>query len=172
MGSGGFCFAPISPEQIHLKHHVSSELKNVGLDVLIGFAAAEYWVQRYLRELIRTGDAELSSRGSDAFHRQLQIVVLLQCRPDEFLQLRIVEDLPPGQIGNRCGLRFRLLRIFRAVKDGWGLHGRPVIVRSDRTAREHERCKQDRRGFCGEIGLSITHLVDPPSSHWAELQAS
>jgi hypothetical protein len=39
----------------------------------------------------------------------LHVVILLQCRSDQFLQLRIVEHLPPGQIGERCGWCCRLL---------------------------------------------------------------
>lgn len=75
----------MAPEEVHLEDDVTSERKGAGLDVLVGFSVAEYRIECYHRKLIRAGDTELSSRGTDALHRHLQIVVLLQCRPNEFL---------------------------------------------------------------------------------------
>src|ERR1700679_3131394 len=112
---------------------------------------------------MRAGDAELSSGGSDALDRQLHIVILLQRRSDQFLQLRIVEHLPPGQIGERDGLWLCLLRWIGAAESRGWLHGRPMIVGSDRTAGEHGgRHEKDPCGSCAEsVSESITHLDYP-----------
>src|SRR5439155_19600228 len=99
LGPGRFGRAPIASEQIHLKDHVGSERKNIGLDVLLGLSAAEIRVHGNLRELVGAHDADLGPCGDDALHRQLQVIVLLQRRADQFLQLRIVTGLPPRQVG-------------------------------------------------------------------------
>src|SRR5580704_10004216 len=163
-----FSGASIAPEEIHLKDNVGSERKNVGLDAFSSLATAKGGVDRNLWKLVGARDSDLSSGGIDALDGQLQIVVLLQRCADEFLQFRVVEDLPPWQIGERFGLHLRLLRFVGAVEGGGRLHNGPVIVRPYRACRKHE-CRHDedesKSAFRG-----LRHFVPPPCR--VEMKAS
>ncbi len=127
-----------------MKDYVGSERKNVGLDVLFGLPAAETGVDRDLRKLVGAHNTNLCSCGVDALDRQLQIVVLLQGCADQFLQLGIVEHLPPRQIGERFGLGLSLLRVARAVKRRRCLYNGPVIVGADCAGRQQRRSSGNR----------------------------
>ena len=84
----------------------------------------------HLRKQIGARDGDLSARSVDALRRQLQVVILLQGGADEFLQLRVLEDLPPGKVGEgrRLGLG---LRVFAQITvHGWSLNDGPVIIRA------------------------------------------
>jgi hypothetical protein len=72
-------------------------------------------------------------------------MVLFQCRADQLLQFRVVEHLPPGQIGKGCRLCLRQSGFVRAAKGRRGLHNRPVILRADGARGEHERRSDDER---------------------------
>ena len=74
-------------------------------------------------ELVRPRDPETRARLFHAEHRVAQIVVLLQCRADQILQLLVLEDLEPFEIGQRRGLA-RRQRIRRAKVRRRGTAGR------------------------------------------------
>jgi len=62
----------------------------------------------HLRKQIGARNGDLSARGADALRRQLEVVILFQSCADEFLELWILEDLPPGKVREGCRLRLRL----------------------------------------------------------------
>ena len=68
------------------------------------------------------------------FHGIAQIIVLRERRPNQVLQSLIFENVPPFEIGQR-GRLLRWQRIRRAKRFRY-LHGRPMIFRSHRAARE------------------------------------
>ena len=71
---------------------------------------------------------------------ELVLVVLLQRRADQFLQLRIVKGLPPRQVGERCALRFRRLRLGGGAERRWDLHIGAMVFRPHGAGRDQERC--------------------------------
>src|SRR5260370_16425865 len=93
------------------------------------FPSAEIAAALQLWELIGTRYGKLRAPGVDALCRKLQVVVLLDRRADKFLQLRVLEDLPPGKISiGRC-LSLNL-RIFAQITVGrWRLNGGAMRVR-------------------------------------------
>src|SRR5260370_36411902 len=100
------------------------------------FPSAEIAAALQLWELIGTRYGKLRAPGVDALCRKLQVVVLLDRRADKFLQLRVLEDLPPGKIGiGRC-LSLDL-GVFAQITEGrWRLNDRPMVVRADLTSGE------------------------------------
>ena len=97
----------------------------------IFLAAAEVGVARYLGKQAGTGNRKLRAGGVDAFGGELQIVVLLERRANEFLQLRILKHLPPGKIGIRGSLRLKLRIVRQVAKSSRSLNRRPMILRAD-----------------------------------------
>jgi hypothetical protein len=131
LSPGRFGGAAIASEEVHLKDRISGKRENVGLNVLVGLTAAEIRVDRDLRKLIRARDANLRSGSNDALDGKLQIVILLQRRADQVLQLRIVEHLPPWQIGEGRNLGFCLLGFVGRTEGDRSLHKWPMIIWSD-----------------------------------------
>ena len=54
-----------------------------------------------LRKLVGAHDAEVCPELLDPGRSQLQILVPIEGSPDQSLHLRVVEKLPPGQVGER-----------------------------------------------------------------------
>src|SRR5207245_5292142 len=67
----------------------------------------------------------------DACHRETDIGVPLESGGDELVELRVVVELPP--VGPEYGRSDVLLGVSRRQ-----LHRGPLVVRSDRAAREQE----------------------------------
>ena len=88
----------------------------------------------HLRKQTGTRDRDLSARGVDALRRQLQIVILLQRGADELLQLRVLEDLPPGKIRIGCCLSLGLRVFAQITVGGWSWNVGPMVIRTDRAS--------------------------------------
>src|SRR5260370_36679757 len=93
------------------------------------FPSAEIAAALQLWELIGTRYGKLRAAGVDALCRKLQVVVLLDRRADKFLQLRVLEDLPPGKISiGRC-LSLDLGVFAQIAVARWRLNDLPMVVR-------------------------------------------
>ena len=82
-------------------------------------------------------DAQIGARLLDACDGIAQIVVLDQRDADQFLELFVIEDLEPFQVGERGGLRLRE-RHGRAEIRGHGDLG-PFVVGSNGAPGQHCR---------------------------------
>ena len=108
-GARGLSCASQAAEKIQLECGVGSESQKIVLRLRASvFSAVEVGVPVHLRKQTGARDRDLSARGGDAFRRQLQIVILLQRCADQFLQLRVLEDLPPGKVCKGCRLGLSL----------------------------------------------------------------
>src|SRR5262249_5516311 len=65
-----------------------------------------------------------------------QVIVLLERGANELLQLRILENLPPGQVGIRGCLNFGLRIRAEVVECRWSLNGGPMVVGTNHAASE------------------------------------
>ncbi len=132
LGARGFSRASQATEEVQLECCVRGEAQNVELRLGAWvLSAAEIAIPLHLRKQIGARDRDLSARSSDALRRQLQVVILLQGCADELLQLRILEDLPPGKVceGRRLGLG---LWVFAQITvHARRLNDRPVVIRAD-----------------------------------------
>src|SRR6266513_665206 len=122
---------PAQPsKKVQLERCVGSKEQKVrfGLEVVF-FSTTEDAIPLDLREQAGTRDGNLGTCGVDALRCELQIVVLLERCADEFLQLRVLEDLPPRKIG--IGRRLSLpLGVFAQITEGrWRLNDGPMVVR-------------------------------------------
>src|SRR5277367_75211 len=95
------------------------------------FPAAEIGIARYLGEQARTRNRKLSPGSVDAFRGELQIVVLLERRANQFLQFWILKHLPPGKIGIRGSLCLKLRIVCQISKRSRSLNRRATILRSN-----------------------------------------
>ena len=98
-------------------------------------SAVEITGSLYLRELIGACNAEMGARGINAFRRQLQVIVLLQRGPYQFLQSRVLEDLPPRQIGIGRDPRFGLFVFAQIAVGSRNLNDGLTVVRANLAAR-------------------------------------
>ena len=149
-----------------------------GQKIIFSFAGLDLFPREiaarlHLRKQIGARDGELSARRVDALGRNLQVVVLLQGCADKFLQLRILEDLPPGKI--RVGRCLRLdLRVFAQIAvGGRSLNVGPMVVRADGAPgrlRSRPRTRQQYNGanlfmiaplFCPSCPCDSAHFSHP-----------
>src|SRR6266436_5743705 len=137
--------APQPPEEVQLECRVGGKEQKVrfSLEVMF-FSAAEIPVPLHLWEKTGARDGNLGTRGVDALRCELQIVVLLERCADELLQLRVLENLPPGKIGiGRC--LSLCLGVFAQITEGRGrLNDGPMVVWahpacSDKAQGDHRR---------------------------------
>src|SRR5229473_5587772 len=138
---------PAQPsEKIQLECRVGGKEQKVrfSLEVMF-FSTAEIPVPLYLWEKTRARDGNLGTRGVDALRCELQIIVLLERCADEFLQLRVLEDLPPRKIG--IGRRLSLdLGVFAQITVGrWRLNDGSMVVRTDLASRDYTRGQHSDR---------------------------
>ncbi len=86
-------------------------------------------------KLVRTGGAQLRPRLQDARRRDAHVEVLLQRGPNQFLQLLVLEQVPPCLIANRHGVRRGGLEWRRRTVGIRDRDNRPLVVWSHRTSR-------------------------------------
>ena len=122
----------VPPEEIELERRVSGCGQKVEgrLEVMF-LAAAEIAVRLHLGEERRAGDRQLRPRGADSFGRELQVVVVPERRADELLQLRVLEDLPPGKIGVRRTLSLGLATLAQITVTRRNLSARSMVAGTD-----------------------------------------
>ena len=80
-----------------------------------------------LRKELGRRDADLRARLVDARHGGLEVVVAFERRADEAVEGRVVEHLPPREVGERGGVRGiePPAEVLRCVD------GRSLVVRTD-----------------------------------------
>src|SRR6266850_1555529 len=99
LGARRFGGASQPAEEVQLERGVCGERQKVELRLeVLFFSPAEITVPLHLRQLIGARYSKLSAPGVDALRRQLEVIILLQRCADELLQLRVLEDLPPGKV--------------------------------------------------------------------------
>ena len=135
LGARRFRRAAQSAEEVQLKCCVCRERQKVErcLEVLL-FSSVEIGVPRYLGEQTGTRDGKLGALGVDALRRQLQVVVLLQSRADQLLQLRVLKDLPPRKIRKGSCLSLDLRVFAQVAVRRRSLNVGPMVVRADRAS--------------------------------------
>src|SRR5580693_8568686 len=99
-------------------------------------ATREIAVPLHLREKPGASYRNLSAPCVDTLCRELQVMVLHERCADEFLQLRVLEDLPPGKIRIRRCLSLDLCTSAQITEGRWGLHYRSVVVRAYHAASD------------------------------------
>src|SRR5712671_175472 len=142
LGARRFSRASIPAKEIQLEGGVQGERQKVKsrLEVLF-FSSAKGTAALRLRKLIGARYSKLGALGIDALSCQLKIVILLQRRTNQFLQLRVLENLPPGKSRIRCRL-FLDLRTFSQIAIlGRSLNRGLVVVRAHRAACDQARCQ-------------------------------
>ena len=86
------------------------------------------------RKVLRAGDPGAGPSLVDARRRELHVVSVAQGLVDEAVQDRVLEDFPPGLVGQRRRGSGRSLDVAIHIRNG---HRRLLVVGADGTTRQH-----------------------------------
>src|SRR6266481_4920850 len=157
LGARSFGGASQPAEEVQLERGVCGERQKVELRLeVLFFSPAEITVPLHLRQLIGARYSKLSAPGVDALRRQLEVIILLQGCADELLQLRVLEDLPPGKVCEGRGLLLGLEVFAQVTVHAWCRNDGPVVIRADHAPRHYDR-RQNRSKDRGHQRRQVLH---------------